>query len=245
LVTNLGVSKCANAASAYKESTVYAWQKLNLPNVAIYPDAGHAGWLGWAGMFEPLSLKFFCHEVSLITFRSGNLQPTAELYGSLYNQAGKPKAVRGLATNVSNYNGYRLSSPPSYTSGNNQYDESKFHAALTPYLQAQGFPANFIVDLGRAGVQPGGRVEWGHWCNIKNSGFGPRPTEGGNTGESGLDAVVWVKPGGESDGSSDSSAPRFDSTCVSASAFTPAPQAGTWFEAYFEMLLKNANPSFG
>lgn len=47
LITNLGVSKCANAASAIKEVTVYAWQKLNLPNIAMYIDAGHAGWLGW------------------------------------------------------------------------------------------------------------------------------------------------------------------------------------------------------
>lgn len=155
-----------------------------------------------------------------------------------------PRAIRGLVTNVSNYNGYHVSSAPNFTSPNPNYDESHFHAALAPYLIAQGFPVNFIVDLGRAGIQPGGRIEWGHWCNVINSGFGPRPTEGGNTAQEGLDAVVWVKPGGESDGTSDSTVARFDSTCVSASALTPAPEAGTWFQAYFEMLLRNANPSF-
>jgi len=34
-------------ALAYVESTVYAIQKLQLPNVSIYLDAAHAGWLGW------------------------------------------------------------------------------------------------------------------------------------------------------------------------------------------------------
>ena len=46
LVTNLNVAKCANAESAYKTLVTYAMEKLNLPNVAMYLDAGHAGWLG-------------------------------------------------------------------------------------------------------------------------------------------------------------------------------------------------------
>ena len=160
----------------------------------------------------------------------------------LSRAAGSPKSVRGIVTNVSNFNGYKLASPPNYTSPNPNYDESRFHAAFAPYLEQEGFPANFIVDLGRAGKQPGGRQDWGHWCNIRDSGFGPRPTS--DTGEELLDAVVWVKPGGESDGTSDSSAERFDETCVSAGSVIPAPEAGEWFQEYFEMLLRNAEPSF-
>jgi len=48
----------------------------------MYLDAGHAGWLGWPA----------------------NLQPAATLFADLYKQAGSPQAVRGLATNVANYN---------------------------------------------------------------------------------------------------------------------------------------------
>jgi cellulose 1,4-beta-cellobiosidase len=73
-------------------------------------------------------------------------------------------------------------------------------------------------------------------------GFGVRPTS--NTGLELADAFVWVKPGGESDGTSDSSSPRYDSFCGKDDAFKPSPEAGTWNEAYFEMLLKNAVPSF-
>ena len=47
----------------------------------------------------------------------------------------------------------------------------------------------------------------------------------------------------QSDGTSDTSANRYDPSCGKASAFKPAPEAGTWFNAYFEMLLKNANPA--
>lgn len=77
-------------------------------------------------------------------------------------------------------------------------------------LAQQGFPAQFIVDQGRSGQQ-NLRQQWGDWCNIKGAGFGTRPTT--NTGSSLIDAIVWVKPGGESDGTSNSSSPRYDSTC--------------------------------
>jgi cellulase/cellobiase CelA1 len=40
LVTNMGVSKCANAHDAYLECTNYAVTQLNLDNVAMYLDAG-------------------------------------------------------------------------------------------------------------------------------------------------------------------------------------------------------------
>ncbi|KAK1983955.1 family 6 glycosyl hydrolase [Colletotrichum cereale] len=220
LVTNTGVAKCASAADAYKAATDYAFKTLNLDNVAIYVDAGHAGWLGW----------------------DANLQPTAQLFGEVFKKAGSPKAVRGLVTNVSNYNGWNLTTAPSYTSGNKQFDESKFHAALTPFLKTAGFPANYLVDQGRSGKQPTGQQAWGDWCNAKGAGFGTRPTA--KTGIDTLDAIVWVKPGGECDGTSDSSAARYDEKCSSASSLTPAPEAGAWFQEYFVQLLENANPPF-
>ncbi|CAI0652649.1 unnamed protein product [Colletotrichum noveboracense] len=220
LITNMGVQKCSQAADTYKTATDYAFKTLNLDNVAIYVDAGHAGWLGW----------------------EANLQPTATLYADVYKKAGSPKAVRGLVTNVSNFNGWNLTSAPSYTTPNNNYDESKFHAALTPMLKTAGYPANYLVDQGRSGKQPTGQQIWGDWCNVKDAGFGARPTV--KTGIDTLDAIVWVKPGGESDGTSNSSATRYDEKCSSGSSFTPAPEAGTWFQEYFEMLIKNADPAF-
>jgi cellulose 1,4-beta-cellobiosidase len=99
-------------------------ENLNLPNVAMYLDAGHAGWLGWAA----------------------NINPAAVLFGDLYSQAGSPSQVRGLATNVANYNGWDLSSAPSYTSGDANYDEKLYINALAPLLVDVGYPAHFITD---------------------------------------------------------------------------------------------------
>ena len=107
-------------------------------------------------------------------------------------------------------------------------------------LAQQGFPAQFVVDQGRSGQQ-NLRQQWGDWCNIKGAGFGIRPTT--STPDSLIDAIVWVKPGGESDGTSNSSSPRFDSTCSLSDADQPAPEAGTWFQEYFQTLVSKANPS--
>jgi cellulase/cellobiase CelA1 len=47
LVTNANLTTCQASASDYKAGVAYALQQLNLPNVAMYIDAGHGGWLGW------------------------------------------------------------------------------------------------------------------------------------------------------------------------------------------------------
>ncbi|KAK4038878.1 glycoside hydrolase [Parachaetomium inaequale] len=220
MVTNTGVQKCSGAATTYKELTVYALKQLNLPNVAMYLDAGHAGWLGWPA----------------------NIQPAADLFAGIYKDAGKPVAVRGLATNVANYNAWSVASAPPYTSPNPNYDEKHYVEAFSPLLTAAGFPAHFITDTGRSGKQPTGQTEWGHWCNAIGTGFGARPSA--NTGHDLLDAFVWVKPGGECDGTSDTTAARYDLNCGRPDALQPAPEAGQWFQAYFEQLLTNANPPF-
>ena len=118
---------------------------------------------------------------------------------------------------VANYNALSASSPDPITQGNQNYDEIHYINALAPELKNQGFPATFVVDQGRAGQQ-NLRQQWGDWCNIKGAGFGTRPPT--NTGSQFIDSIVWVKPGGESDGTSNSSSPRFDSTC---SLVSPPP----------------------
>ncbi|KAJ4301506.1 hypothetical protein N0V90_003599 [Kalmusia sp. IMI 367209] len=220
LVTNLNVQKCANAADAYKTLTKYAIKTLNLKNVVMYLDAGHAGWLGW----------------------TANITPAAQLFAQLYKDAGSPAAVRGLATNVANYNAWSISTCPSYTQGNAVCDEKKYVNAIAPILQSNGFPAHFITDTGRNGVQPTKQQAWGDWCNVIGTGFGIRPST--STDDPLLDAFVWIKPGGECDGTSNSSSVRYDAHCGYADALQPAPEAGTWFQNYFTQLLTNANPAF-
>ncbi|PIL24272.1 hypothetical protein GSI_14025 [Ganoderma sinense ZZ0214-1] len=217
LVTNLNVQKCANAETTYKACVTYALQQLSSVGVYMYMDAGHAGWLGWPA----------------------NISPAATLFASMFQSANSSSFIRGLATNVANYNALTAASPDPITQGDPNYDESHYINALGPMLASAGFPAQFIVDQGRSGQQ-NLRQQWGDWCNIKGAGFGTRPTT--NTGYSLIDAIVWVKPGGESDGTSNSSSPRYDSTCSLSDATQPAPEAGTWFQTYFETLVSAANP---
>ncbi|KAF3385105.1 putative 1,4-beta-D-glucan cellobiohydrolase C [Penicillium rolfsii] len=220
LVTNMNVAKCANAHDAYLECTNYALVQLNLPNVSMYLDAGHAGWLGW----------------------SANLGPAATLFANVYKNASSPAAVRGLATNVANYNAWSISTCPSYTQGDSNCDEKRYVNALAPLLASAGFNAHFITDTSRNGVQPTQQQAWGDWCNVIGTGFGVRATT--NTGDALEDAFVWIKPGGECDGTSNTTSPRYDAHCGYSDALQPAPEAGTWFQAYFQQLLVNANPSF-
>ena len=82
MVTNMNVAKCSGAERSYKEGVVYALKTLNALGVYMYIDAGHAGWLGWPA----------------------NLTPAAQLFADIYKNAGSPAFLRGLATNVANYN---------------------------------------------------------------------------------------------------------------------------------------------
>lgn len=173
MVTNMGVAKCSNAATTYKDLTAYALKALNFANVDMYLDGGHAGWLGW----------------------DANIGPAAKLFAEVYKAAGSPRAVRGLVTNVANYNAYSIATCNPITSGNSKCDEQRYINAIAPLLTAEGFPAHFIVDVGRNGKQPTGQQAWGEWCNVSGTGFGQLPTT--NTGNALVDAFVWVKPGGE------------------------------------------------
>jgi cellulose 1,4-beta-cellobiosidase len=93
---------------------------------------------------------------------------------------------------------------------NKAQDENRYVNLFGAALATAGMPNHAVVDTGRNAVQ-GLRLAWGDWCNVNGAGFGVRPTS--STGNTLADAFVWVKPGGESDGTSDTSAVRFDSFC--------------------------------
>lgn len=168
LVTNLSVAACSAAQSAYLTCTTYVLKTLTQCNVWLYLDAGHAGWLGWPA----------------------NIGPAATLFTQVYKSS-VPNRVRGLATNVANYNALQATTPDPITQGDPNYDEYLYITALGPMLAQDGFPASFVTDMGRSGVQDL-RVAWGDWCNIKGAGMGLRPTASGLP-TTYLDAIVWVK----------------------------------------------------
>lgn len=75
---------------------------------------------------------------------------------------------------------------------------------------------SYVIDTSRNGQGPNG----GEWCNPRGRGLGKKPT----TSTSGyLDAYLWVKVPGESDGECNG-----------------GPSAGTWWDEYAKELIANA-----
>ncbi|MFE6855890.1 glycoside hydrolase family 6 protein, partial [Streptomyces sp. NPDC057674] len=100
------------------------------------------------------------------------------------------------------------------------------------------------------------RIHLGNWCNQSGAGLGERPQA---APAAGIDAYVWVKPPGESDGASkeipNDEGKGFDRMCdptytgnarngnSMSGALPDAPISGRWFSAQFQELLKNAHPA--
>ncbi|KAK8062817.1 Exoglucanase 3 [Apiospora hydei] len=215
LVTNIDEKACQDSEAGYEEGVEYALKQLNLDNVVMYIDAGHGGWLGW----------------------NDNLKPGAE---------GLAKGLQGRWLPEPAKQGTRDETPGEFSDAsdaqwNKAQNEKLYTEMFGAELKSAGMPNHAIVDTGRNAVT-GLREEWGNWCNVNGAGFGVRPTA--DTGSELVDAFVWGKPGGESDGTSDTSATRYDSFCGKPDAFKPSPEAGQWNQEYFEMLLKNAEPKF-
>ena len=217
LATNLGNPRCAKSQDAYLLSEAYAIQTLALPNVSIYLDAAHAGWLGW----------------------DGNRGRIVEIFKRVMTLAGGYDKVRGFATNVSNFNTLNGRDGKKMEPSDPCPDEISYVHHLGDTLARHGVKhKRFIIDTARNGK---GRLRrhWGNWCNIKGAGLGERP---GVTDESAVDAYFWIKPPGESDGVADPKAPRYDANCSSGDSAPGAPQAGEWFDSYFVELVRNAQP---
>lgn len=101
----------------------------------------------------------------------------------------------------------------------------------------------YIIDTSRNGVTSE-RQDCANWCNINNSGLGRLPTtDVSDLGVSSLDALVWIKTPGESDGTSDTSSKSFDGFCGSQDSYQPMPDSGDWADDFYVMLVKNANPA--
>jgi endoglucanase len=114
-------------------------------------------------------------------------------------QAGVAEAA-GFSLNVSNF---------VLSSDNVTYGQS---------LSALVDGKHFVIDSGRNGLGP---TSDNQWCNPAGRALGIRPTT--NTGVAGLDAYLWIKTPGESDG-----------------ACNGAPASGVWWADYALGLAQRA-----
>lgn len=276
LVTNLSDPKCAqaNSTNIYRDATRYALEKLHaIPNVYNYMDIGHSGWLGWDNNRQP-AIDLFTSVVA------GTPAGLASVDGFITNTANTTPLEEPYLTDPNlTINGMQLKSAK-YYEWNPYFDEVDFTAALYSGFVAKGWPSSigFLIDTSRNGWggpdRPTGasgttvdayansgridkRLHRGNWCNASGAGMG-QPPQAAPAGypASHLDAFVWVKPPGESDGSSteipNNEGKGFDRMCdptyTSANgtltgALPGAPISGHWFHDQFVQLVQNAYPA--
>ncbi|NRQ37448.1 cellobiohydrolase [Nonomuraea sp. NN258] len=274
LVTNLSFPKCseANGDDGYVEGVRYALDKLHaMPNVYTYIDAAHHGWLGWDSNFGPTVNLF--HSMA-----TGTAAGVDSVDGFIVNTANYSAVKEEHFTISTTVNGTTVRQSK-WVDWNQYVDELSFAQALRNALIAKGFKPGLgmLVDTSRNGwggaARPGGpstsldvntfvnqsridrRIHAGNWCNQSGAGMGYRPVA---SPEPGLDAYVWVKPPGESDGSSkeipNDEGKKLDRMCDPTytgnqlngnnltGALPDAPLSGRWFSAQFRELLANAYP---
>ena len=172
--------------------------------------------------------------------------------------------LRGFATNVANYQPLGEACPWSGANDRNDYclngqnqdksccadpcklesqwngcnSELNYAQLLTKAFGGAGWDPYIVIDTGRNGVG-NMRQDCAHWCNARGAGVGHLPTT--ETGNSQIDAYLWLKTPGESDGCTQTlpdgtACPRFDSMCASVDAIGSssgeprAPEAGQWFD---------------
>jgi cellulose 1,4-beta-cellobiosidase len=279
LVTNASGQPGATPACAtmlqngnYVTGIRYALDKLHaIPNVYNYIDAGHHAWLGWDSNFNPAADLF-------TSTARGTSAGLASVDGFITDTANYSALSEPFFTINTNVNG--TSVRQSHWVDFNQYvDELTYAQALRNKLVSNGFAANLgmLIDTSRDGWGGPGRptaaststdintfvdqsridrrIHAGNWCNQSGAGLGERPRANPSAG---IDAYVWIKPPGESDGSSTAIANNegkgFDQMCdpgytgnarngFSLSGALPnAPLSGHWFSAQFQQLMQNAYP---
>lgn len=272
LVTNTDVTQCATMKSngGYVQGVAYALQKLGaIPNVYNYLDAGHHGWLGWDSNLGPCADLF----AQVATMAGMNT-----VTGFITNTANYSALTEPFFTADTMVNGQSVKNSK-WVNYNNYVDETSYAAGLKQKLVAAGFGSKIgmLIDTSRNGwggpMRPTAaststdvdtfvdasrvdrRIHAGNWCNQSGAGLGERPRANPTAD---IQAYVWIKPPGESDGSSmaiqNDDGKGFDQMCDPTymgnerngnnltGALANAPISGAWFSAQFQQLMTNAYP---
>ncbi|MFJ2925685.1 glycoside hydrolase family 6 protein [Streptomyces massasporeus] len=279
LVTNAGGTPTTTDACVtmkgngnYEKGVSYALDKLGaIPNVYNYIDAAHHGWLGWDSNLGPAVQQF--HKVA--TTNGASVQDVAGFIVNTANYSPTKEPHYKVTDTV----GGQTIRQSKWVDWNQYVDEQSFAQAMRDKLVAAGFDSGLgmLIDTSRNGwggsARPSGpgpqttvdgyvdgsridrRIHAGNWCNQSGAGIGERPTA---APAAGIDAYVWVKPPGESDGNSapipNDEGKGFDRMCDPTYGGNPrngnnptgslpnSPLAGQWFSAQFQQLVRNAYP---
>ncbi|WP_084546697.1 glycoside hydrolase family 6 protein [Glycomyces arizonensis] len=288
LVTNVSPRETATencdtmlANGNYQDGISYAAAELGaLPNTYNYLDAGHHGWIGW-GDANPQYDNFHASAAMFGTLIGMNGMTADDVQGFITNTANYSVLEEPYWEVDQNVGGTALNQNPDvkWVDWNDFNGEIDFATAFRDELVSNGFNDNvgMLIDTSRNGWggpdRPTGpsssddpatfvdesridrRIQKGNWCNQAGAGLGERPTA---SPEPNIDAYVWIKPPGESDGASEEipndEGKGFDQMCDPDYQGNPRngnnpsgardnmPLSGHWSSEQFAELLANAYP---
>ncbi|MFC1997652.1 glycoside hydrolase family 6 protein [Chloroflexota bacterium] len=224
------------------------------PNVSVYLDATHNGWLNVGDASHRLAqagvdradgfylnvsnYQFTANSVKYGTWVSSCLDmgSFAECPNQYWN-GGPPTGWNGTA--MDNYQEWRnepYSGDPADLAWNTVGIDERY-ADSNP-------TTHFVIDTSRNGVGPWDPSAEGYpdpqdWCNPPDRGLGLLPTA--DTGITLVDAYLWVKIPGESDGECTRGLGPAGET-VDPEWGVIDPPAGEWFPEMALDLAQNANP---
>ncbi len=273
-------SNCGGPSANYPFTDAERYAELNYAvnaletdsGASVYLDATHSSWLGVGDITNRLLQAGVQHAQGFFVDVS-NYQPTPELvdYGTW---------ISDCIAMVTDSNNAFFNNPSACASQYYPATQSDFSTwGLTTAWYAANIgtsvpTAHFLIDTSRNGNGPNlmqgfaaapynqpasvvATLKNGNWCNPPGSGLGLRPTA--NTGVPLLDAYLWVKTPGQSDGQCDSAAgvrawdyslytqPGWPTTAADQALFDPLwglndPAAGAWFPQQALQLAQLANP---
>ncbi|HZR49896.1 MAG TPA: glycoside hydrolase family 6 protein [Streptosporangiaceae bacterium] len=242
------------------------------PGVSLYLDGTHSAWQS-VGTITQRLLEANVQDTQGVFLDVSNYQPTPELldYGTWISDC------IAMVTDSANPDFNNPGACASQYFPATQSDFSTWDLTTQWYAQNMGnavASTHFVVDTSRNGDGPNnmstyaaapfdqpssviGTLASGNWCNPPSSGLGLRPTA--NTGVPLLDAYLWVKTPGQSDGQCDAvggvrawdynvyTQPGWPTTASAQAVFDPLwgmddPAAGAWFSQQALQLAQLASP---
>jgi endoglucanase len=234
----------ATAADERFEMLNYAVDALKAkPNVGVYLDGTHSAWLGSGDAAHRL-VQAGVQRADGFFLNVSNYRLTEHLekYGSWIS------GCIAFANN-SEEGGWRLGH---YDWCASQYYPANPNDFSTWHLTDEWYASNlgsavptthFVIDTSRNGQGPwtptASYPDAQDWCNPPGRGVGLRPTM--ETGNALIDAYLWVKIPGESDGECTRGlGPAGETVDPEWGIIDPA--AGKWFPQMALQLAQNANP---
>ncbi|MER6679871.1 glycoside hydrolase family 6 protein [Streptomyces olivaceoviridis] len=224
------------------------------PLTVVYLDAGNVQWRPVGEMAQRLLDAGVRHSDGF-ALNVSNTHPTDHnaRYGTwiakcMWYATEGPEEARGHAERCAGQY-YSAAAPNDGSPGNavSSTDPTTWRWTDAWYDQNVGTPPadglrHFVIDTSRNGLgawtpEPGkytGDPEV--WCNAPGRGLGPRPTA--DTGVPLVDAYLWIKIPGESDGS----CTRNTGGTIDPEYGVVDPPAGTWWPDQAHALARNAAP---